>query len=84
MPKECSFFLISIEIETKANASSHIEFYGSKKAGWYDPAFFAHRRKPEQNKNQTSAMHSTSQSTFFGSVLTATQERAGLFTMYFP
>ena len=38
MPKECSFFLISIEIETKANASSRKEFYGSKKAGWYDPA----------------------------------------------
>ena len=48
MPKECSFFLISIETETKAIASSREEFYGSKKAGWYDPAFFAHRRKPEQ------------------------------------
>ena len=31
----------------------------------------------------TAAITSTSQSTFFGSVLTATQERAGLFTKYF-
>jgi len=37
-PKECSFFLISIETETKAIATSREEFYGSKKAGWYDPA----------------------------------------------
>ena len=31
----------------------------------------------------TAAITSTSQRTFFGSVLTATQERAGLFTKYF-
>ena len=84
MPKECSFFLISVETESESKRFFPQRIFGSKKAGWYDPAFFAHRRKPEQNKNQTSAMHSTSQSTFFGSVLTATQERAGLFTMYFP
>jgi hypothetical protein len=36
MPKECSFFLFSVETDDKRNASC--EIFGSKKAGWYDPA----------------------------------------------
>ncbi len=43
---------------------------------WFPPAIF-------QRINPTVAMSSTSHSTFFGKVLTATQERAGFDTKYF-
>ena len=82
MPKECSFFLISVETRFESKKFFPITIFDSKKAGWYDPAFFAHRRKKKKKQNQTSAMHSTSQSTFFGRRLTATQERAGRLAIY--
>ena len=43
---------------------------------WFPPAIF-------QRINPTVAMSSTSHSTFFGKVLTATQDRAGFDTKYF-
>jgi hypothetical protein len=36
MPKECSFFLYRLKFETRALQS--YQSFGSKKAGWYDPA----------------------------------------------
>jgi len=38
LPKECSFFLISVETRFESKWFFPITIYGSKKAGWYDLA----------------------------------------------